>query len=247
MKVYIEIADVSSFCASGVMSHRSIEQTAVKMQKRYFKSHSIYPIVRTKNGKPYFAQTDRLFFSGSHTKNFCITVMAENDIAVDIEQCRPKQFLSIAEYAFTETEQQWLTQSTAIERDFFLLWTIKEADIKQHGGSIFSIGNAVRIHPTEGTAVSHAWSKSAAQYTAPTDNAAPIQHTAPVDSALTAYPHTITSFYITAISPQQTVYFVASIIIAGHGTDIEFVWHYATAPHTHIMAEQIFAYPARKA
>ena len=63
--------------------------------------------------------------------------MADKNIAVDIEQCRPKHFQAIAEYAFMETEQQWLAQSKAIEKDFFLLWTIKEADIKLHGGSVF--------------------------------------------------------------------------------------------------------------
>ena len=236
MKVYIEIADVSSFCASGELLHRSIGQIAVEMQKRYFKSHPAYPIVRTENGKPYFAQTDRLFLSGSHTKNFCITVMAEKALAVDMEQCRPKQFQHIAEYAFTETEQKWLTQSTDIQRDFFLLWTIKEADIKQHGGSIFSIRNAVRIHPPEGTAVSHAGESNTVHCTASADNA-----------VLTAYPHTIVSFYITAISPQQTVYFVASIIIAGDEPDIEFVWRYSTAPYTRITAERIFAYPSQGA
>lgn len=162
--------------------------------------------------------------------------MAEQALAVDMEQCRPKQFQHIAEYAFTETEQKWLTQSTDIQRDFFLLWTIKEADIKQHGGSIFSIRNAVRIHPPEGTAVSHAGESNTVHCTASADNA-----------VLTAYPHTIVSFYITAISPQQTVYFVASIIIAGDEPDIEFVWRYSTAPYTRITAERIFAYPSQRA
>ena len=162
--------------------------------------------------------------------------MAEKALAVDMEQCRPKQFQHIAEYAFTETEQKWLTQSTDIQRDFFLLWTIKEADIKQHGGSIFSIRNAVRIHPPEGTAVSHAGESNTVHCTASADNV-----------VLTAYPHTIVSFYITAISPQQTVYFVASIIIAGDEPDIEFVWRYSTAPHTRITAERIFAYPSQRA
>lgn len=162
--------------------------------------------------------------------------MAEKALAVDMERCRPKQFQHIAEYAFTETEQKWLTQSTDIQRDFFLLWTIKEADIKLHGGSIFSIRNAVRIHPPEGTAVSHAGESNTVHCTASADNA-----------VLTAYPHTIVSFYITAISPQQTVYFVASIIIAGDEPDIEFVWRYSTAPYTRITAERIFAYPSQRA
>ena len=193
------------------------------MKKRYFNEHPDYTILRTKNGRPYFAHTETLFFSGSHTKNYCITVMAEKNIAVDIEQCRPKHFQAIAEYAFTATEQDQLAQSTAIEKDFFLLWTIKEADIKLHDGSVFSIKDSVHINLPEGTAVK--------------------------DTAVgnTAYPHSIFSFYLTKILEEQTAHFVVSIIIAEQDTNIEFEWHEPTETHTCITAERIFAYPAQKA
>ena len=223
VKVYIEIEPLSSFSDSAVLQYSIIEQTALKMKKRYFNEHPDYTILRTKNGRPYFAHTETLFFSGSHTKNYCITVMAEKNIAVDIEQCRPKHFQAIAEYAFTATEQDQLAQSTAIEKDFFLLWTIKEADIKLHDGSVFSIKDSVHINLPEGTAVK--------------------------DTAVgnTTYPHSIFSFYLTKISEEQTAHFVVSIIIAGQDTNIEFEWHEPTETHTCITAEQIFAYPAQRA
>ena len=218
VKVYIEIEPLSSFSDSAVLQYSIIEQTALKMKKRYFNEHPDYTILRTKNGRPYFAHTETLFFSGSHTKNYCITVMAEKNIAVDIEQCRPKHFQAIAEYAFTATEQDQLAQSTAIEKDFFLLWTIKEADIKLRDGNIFSIKDAVSINLLE----------------------------APVVAA-TAYPHSIFSFYLTKISAQQTAHLVASIIIAGHDTDIEFVWNYVAEPYTRITVDPLFAYPVQRA
>ncbi|MGI5101835.1 4'-phosphopantetheinyl transferase superfamily protein [Treponema vincentii] len=188
------------------------------MKKLYFNTHPDYTILRTKNGRPYFAHTDALFFNGSHTKNYCITVMAEKNIAVDIEECRPKHFQAIAEYVFTETEQKRLAQSAAIEKDFFFLWTIKEADIKLRGGNIFSIKDAVSINLLE----------------------------APVVAA-TAYPHSIFSFYLTKESEKQTAHFVVSIIIAGQDTNIEFEWHEPTETHTCITTERIFAYPAQRA
>lgn len=223
VKVYIEIEPLSSFSDSAVLQYSIIEQTALKMKKRYFNEHPDYTILRTKNGRPYFAHTKTLFFSGSHTKNYCITVMAEKNIAVDIEQCRPTHFQAIAEYAFTATEQDQLAQSTAIEKDFFLLWTIKEADIKLHGGSVFSIKDAVHINLAEGTAIKDTT----------TDN--------------TAYPHSIFSFYLTKESEEQTAHFVVSIIIAGQDTNIEFEWHEPTETHTCITTERIFAYPAQRA
>ena len=223
VKVYIEIEPLSSFSDSAVLQYSIIEQTALKMKKRYFNEHPDYTILRTKNGRPYFAHTETLFFSGSHTKNYCITVMAEKNIAVDIEQCRPKHFQAIAEYAFTATEQDQLAQSTAIEKDFFLLWTIKEADIKLHDGSVFSIKDSVHINLPEETAVK--------------DTAA--------DN--TAYPHSIFSFYLTKISEEQTAHFVVSIIIAGQDTNIEFEWHESTETNTRITTERIFAYPAQRA
>lgn len=218
MKVYIEIEDLSSFRDSAPQPQSRIEKTALKMKKLYFNTHPDYTILRTKNGRPYFAHTDALFFNGSHTKNYCITVMAEKNIAVDIEECRPKHFQAIAEYAFTETEQKRLAQSAAIEKDFFFLWTIKEADIKLRDGNIFSIKDAVSINLLE----------------------------APVVAA-TAYPHSIFSFYLTKISAQQTAHLVASIIIAGHDTDIEFVWNYIAEPYTRITVDPLFAYPVQRA
>ena len=217
MKVYIEIEDLSSFRDSAPQPQSRIEKTALKMKKLYFNTHPDYTIMRTKNGRPYFAHTDALFFNGSHTKNYCITVMAEKNIAVDIEECRPKHFQAIAEYAFTETEQKRLAQSAAIEKDFFFLWTIKEADIKLRDGNIFSIKDAVSINLLEAPVVA------------------------------TAYPHSIFSFYLTKISAQQTAHLVASIIIAGHDTDIEFVWNYVAEPYTRITVDPLFAYPVQRA
>ena len=250
MKVYIEIADLSSFRDSAVLPYSRIEEAAIEMQKHYFNNHPAYTILRTQNGKPYFAHTDTLFFSGSHTKNYCITVMAEKDIAVDIEQCRPKRFQAIAEYAFTVTEQKQLAQSTAIEKDFFLLWTIKEADIKLHGGSVFSIQDAVHLNLLEKTAVSGSLHKHITRCTPSIDSEA-LQSGAtsgedtPADN--TAYPHSIFSFYLTLASAEQTVHFVTSIIIAGQHTDVAFEWHESAAPHSLMSVEQFFVYPARKA
>lgn len=244
VKVYIEIAGLSSFAGSACSPYSSIEQTAFGMKQRYFNEHPDYTILRTENGRPYFAHTETLFFSGSHTKKSCITVMAEKNIAVDIEQCRPKHFQSIAEYAFTETEQQWLAQSKAVEKDFFLLWTIKEADIKLHGSSVFSIKDAVHINLIEKTAFAGSLEKDVAQYGSPISGTVLHKRSTPESAA---YPHSIFSFYLTKTSPERTVHFVISIIIAGHDTDIEFVWSYATEPHTHITAEPLFAYPAQRA
>jgi len=250
VKVYIETKDLSSFSNFAVLPYSSIEETAMEMQKRYFNDHPAYTILRTQNGKPYFAHTDTLFFSGSHTKNYCITVMAEKDIAVDIEQCRSKRFHSIAEYAFTATEQKQLAQSRAIEKDFFLLWTIKEADIKLHGGSVFSIQDAVHLNLSEKTAVSGSLHKHTTQC-APSiagealHSGTTSEEDTPADN--TAYPHSIFSFYLTLASAKQPVHFVTSIIIAGQHTDVAFEWHESAAQHSLMSVEQFFVYPARKA
>ena len=174
--------------------------------------------------------------------------MAEKDIAVDIEQCRPKRFRSIAEYAFTATEQKQLAQSTAIEKDFFLLWTIKEADIKLHGGSVFSIQDAVHLNLLEKTAVSGSLHKYTTRYT-PSINVETLQSASEEDTPTdnTAYPHSIFSFYLTLASAEQTVHFVTSIIIAGQHTDVAFEWHESAALHSLMSVEQFFVYPARKA
>lgn len=234
MKVYIETDSVSSFAnpqpATGTQPYSRIEQTALRMKQQYFKMLPDYPILRTKNGRPYFAHSTSLFFSGSHSKNFLITAMAEINLAVDIEQCRPKHFHHIAAHAFTEYEQKQLVQSKKLERDFFLLWTIKEAHIKLQGASVFDIKNAVRIDLEKRSAYCGAADETPSSAKRMMPNSLP-------------YKHTICSFHLTKQTAHTSEHFIVSIIIAGQHTDFSFKWHNSTVPDECITIEQIFSYP----
>lgn len=270
MKVYIETNDVSSFTtlpsvpATGTQPYSRIEQTALRMKKQYFKTVPDYPILRGKNGKPYFAQTDSLFFSGSHTKNFLVTAMAKSNLAIDIEQYRSKHFQTIAAHAFTEYEQRQLARSKTIEKDFFLLWTIKEADIKLQGATVFTIKNAVRLDiknkcaycgeaDTNSLSITNCIagkgrlpmkknSSSKDPRTLKGDIFAPEKR----PQKWIPYKHTIFSFHLTKQSAQKVEHFIASMIITGQHPDISVNWHHSTVSDERIIIERIFAYPAQR-
>jgi 4'-phosphopantetheinyl transferase len=82
-----------------------------------------------KKGKPYL--NNGLFFNISHSGDYVILGIAEEEIGVDIEQIRSHK-KSLAEQCFTEIEREWLDKQES-EEAFFILWTAKESIMKGSG------------------------------------------------------------------------------------------------------------------
>lgn len=116
----------------------SIENIAKEMRKKYFGGDT--EILRTEMGKPYF-KDGKAHMSGSHSKDFTAVAVSDIEVGLDIEKVREKRFIEIAKYAFNAKEAGCLIASKNIAKDFFILWTLKEAYIKLHGRSVTSIKN----------------------------------------------------------------------------------------------------------
>ena len=79
-------------------------------------------------GKPYFKAYPEFHFNISHTENVIAVAFSKKDVGVDIEKLRsvnPK----IARKFFTEDERAFVKN----DKDFFYVWTRKEAYIKRNG------------------------------------------------------------------------------------------------------------------
>ncbi len=93
-------------------------------------------IAQTSNGKPYIMGED-IHFNYSHSKGFLCVAISNYPIGVDIEYIKRKvSVMPIAKRFFHSSEYQDLLESRQKSRDFFLLWTQKEALIKARGGRI---------------------------------------------------------------------------------------------------------------
>ena len=89
------------------------------------------------NGKPYLKDRP-LSFNLSHAGEWCLCAVALNcKLGVDLERNHPGlNFESVAQRFFSPNENQWLKNSSQPRRrrNFFRLWTRKEALLKGKGG-----------------------------------------------------------------------------------------------------------------
>ena len=87
---------------------------------------------RTASGRLVLARESLWRFSLSHGAGLIAIIVAQADCGVDIEVPRPVPFEKIAQRYFSDTENEWLARADAITRarDFFRLWTLKEASVK---------------------------------------------------------------------------------------------------------------------
>ena len=98
-----------------------------------------YIIRLTEKGKPHIVHKDNLpaFFSISHSKKFWVCATSTNEIGIDIEYIK-KGKMSIAEYYYTSEENEILKDEKAFDRNFYKIWTAKEAYSKLIGNGISS-------------------------------------------------------------------------------------------------------------
>ena len=87
-------------------------------------------LTASKNGKPYLRNSG-MYFNISHSGEYVVLAVADNEIGVDIEKIAPYD-QAIAVRCFTERELEWL-QSQGADEAFYRLWTAKESVMKASG------------------------------------------------------------------------------------------------------------------
>jgi phosphopantetheinyl transferase len=83
-----------------------------------------------KNGKPYL-KNKNIYFNISHSGDYVVLAIADNEVGVDIEKIEPYDH-AVAARCFTRQESEWL-QSQGTDEAFCRLWTAKESIMKSSG------------------------------------------------------------------------------------------------------------------
>ena len=94
------------------------------------------PILRTSDGKPYFEGGSAPSFSLSHTENFAVAALSEEEtpLGVDIEQLSSKRKTdALARRYFSSEELTRWERSPNKDQEFLRIWTEKEALSKCDG------------------------------------------------------------------------------------------------------------------
>ena len=86
-------------------------------------------------GKPYLKNKD-LFFNISHSFNFVIATISNNEIGIDIEKIRKTPLNTINQFATEKEKKYILSTSTNIEERIFKIYTLKEAYFKMLGTNL---------------------------------------------------------------------------------------------------------------
>lgn len=101
-------------------------------------------LARTERGKPYAVNAD-VHFSISHSKEYVVCFVSEDEIGVDIEQIRPVE-ARITNISCTDKDKEYIfggSETETLTRDmqdrFFEVWTAKEAYFKYLGTGLIGL------------------------------------------------------------------------------------------------------------
>ena len=91
-------------------------------------------IVSDQNKKPIIKGCENLHFNVSHSKNYIVFAFSHYEIGIDVEYINDEfDYKPIAKECFTKNEIQYLEESDKPVKEFFKLWTRKEALLKATG------------------------------------------------------------------------------------------------------------------
>lgn len=89
------------------------------------------------NKKPVLANHRQVHFNVSHSDNQAVIAIAKQRIGIDVEFLQPDfDYHSVVEYAFSDAEADHLIKSDHPQKEFFRLWTRKEAFLKGLGAGL---------------------------------------------------------------------------------------------------------------
>ncbi|ASG67045.1 hypothetical protein fh0823_25120 [Francisella halioticida] len=144
-KVSVFILDFEKYRIEQVVSwlNSRVDQSKLTSKQKTFSQFVRYfvlsekfclsdPIFASKNGKPYLCNSD-IHFNISHTGSKVIIAVANQQIGIDAEEVSvQRKILKIAKRYFKQDEFLALEKSSDLYKNFYILWTLKEAQVKRN-------------------------------------------------------------------------------------------------------------------
>ena len=106
----------------------NIKKSAFLSLINKFSVNSDCEIIFPKNSPPLLTGS-QLYCSLSHTKGALFAALSDTPIGVDIER-RVQRNFPVDNPFFSSEEKNYLKSSAILERDFYILWTMKESYYK---------------------------------------------------------------------------------------------------------------------
>lgn len=96
-------------------------------------------ISKNNNGKP-FIEGENICFNISHSENYWVCAFSKGEVGIDIEKIKTRDYMKFAKRYFAKEEVDFLENikdTEELKKEFYRIWTVKEAIVKQKGESIF--------------------------------------------------------------------------------------------------------------
>ena len=101
-------------------------------------------IARQEGGKPFFPSREDLHFNLSHSGGLALCALDSAPVGVDIQLVK-KWRPSLPRRVCSESELAWLEGQPEPWASFTLLWTLKEARVKESGQGLTSSVQDIRV------------------------------------------------------------------------------------------------------
>ncbi|MCQ2397723.1 MAG: 4'-phosphopantetheinyl transferase superfamily protein [Sphaerochaetaceae bacterium] len=137
-------ADRYRCIAAGVLLQR------VVMNIQDYSTENDLTVRQAKNGKPFFPELNGVHFNISHSGNYVVCAVGNEEVGIDVE-VRQKDYMKIARNFFTEKEFLWICNAEGSEQDlrFLRMWTLKESYVKMTGMGLTEKLNGFEIIPPD--------------------------------------------------------------------------------------------------
>lgn len=89
-----------------------------------------------KHGKPYLISNKELSFNISHSGEFIVIAISNENIGVDIQECIDLDYEDLAIRFFSEQDYNYISNASNIKEKFFRIWTLKESYLKARGSGL---------------------------------------------------------------------------------------------------------------
>ena len=117
--------------------HETAYRLLAAAVKKVWDLDTLPEVARAPGGKPYFPHKTQYHFSLSHSGGLCLCAVSDASVGADIELIRPRG-KGLPRRALDAREHAWYLERGGSWEDFYLLWTRREARVKQQGGSVFA-------------------------------------------------------------------------------------------------------------
>lgn len=97
--------------------------------------HDDFKIERDEYGKPFLKGAEDFYFSLSHSGSYAVSACGSTPVGIDVEICAPHDIAKFRRI-FREEDLKLLRSSSDRLRDFYRIWTVREAWSKMIGQGI---------------------------------------------------------------------------------------------------------------